>query len=96
MPLPAIVAVATKLGVEVGRYLVKKNGKKVLKEGAEKLLKKQIEKKQVAKFRDKVANKTNAQVAATYKRIGKTTQEMKNQNKQLKKVDSGLSIKKGK
>lgn len=44
MPLPAIVAVATKLGIEVTKYIIKKQGKKVLKEGAEKQLKKQVAK----------------------------------------------------
>ena len=44
MPLPAIVAVATKLGIEVAKYIIKKQGKKVLKEGAEKQLKKRVAK----------------------------------------------------
>ena len=32
MALPLIVAVATKLGIEVGKYIIKKEGKKVLKD----------------------------------------------------------------
>tara|TARA_R110002074_G_C12086610_1_gene623487 strand:- start:72 stop:494 length:423 start_codon:yes stop_codon:yes gene_type:complete len=52
MPLPAIVAVATKLGIEVAKYIIKKQGKKVLKEGAEKQLKKQVAKQTSQAKRD--------------------------------------------
>ena len=52
MALPVIVAVATKLGIEVAKYFIKKNGKKVLKEGAEKQLKKQVSKQTSQAKRD--------------------------------------------
>ena len=52
MPVPAIVAIATKLGIEVGKYFIKKNGKKALKEGAEKQLKKQVSKQTSQAKRD--------------------------------------------
>ena len=52
MALPAIVAIATKLGIEVSKYLIKKNGKKALKEGAEKQLKKQVSKQTSQAKRD--------------------------------------------
>ena len=45
MALPAIVAIAARLGIAVGSYLIKQGGKKVLKSGGEKALKKAIAKK---------------------------------------------------
>ena len=134
MPVPAIVAVATRLGIEVGKYLIKSKGKKVLKEGAEKQLKKAVAKKTSAakrrireESRDRLEighhphGKTSKQRKASVKRQQsnsrknqkfdskdlitaqgkkKTAKFLKeNRNRGFtskKKVDAGLSIKKGK
>jgi hypothetical protein len=138
MALPAIVAIATKLGIEVSKYLIKKNGKKALKEGAEKQLKKQVSKqtsqakrdiRRESRDRNEVGfrssdslQKTKPKVALRNKRRSES-QSRKNQSEDSKtlikaqgkkktakflkenrdrgftpkkKVDAGLSIKKGK
>ena len=52
MALPAIVAIAARLGIAVGSYLIKQGGKKVLKSGGEKALKKAVSKKTSEAKRD--------------------------------------------
>jgi negative regulator of sigma E activity len=51
MALPLIATVAAKLGIEVGKYVIKKAGKKVLKKGAADKLRKQVAAKKAKSYK---------------------------------------------
>tara|TARA_R110002051_G_C8345959_1_gene439234 strand:- start:74 stop:484 length:411 start_codon:yes stop_codon:yes gene_type:complete len=66
MPLPAIAVIATKLGIEVAKYLIKKEGKEVLKKGAATQLRNRIAAKAAKKSTKRTSRPpTKAQTDAT-------------------------------
>ena len=65
MALPLIVAAATKLGIEVAKYIVKKKGKKVLKDGA------------AGKLRKAVANKKKVDSGLSINKSKSNTEKSK-------------------
>ncbi len=69
MALPLIATVAAKLGIEVGKYIIKKAGQRVLKKGAADKLRKQVAAKEAkqANLRTSKAP-TKKQIEATKKR----------------------------
>ena len=66
MALPLIATVAAKLGIEVGKYIIKKAGKKVLKKGAADKLRKQVAAKEAKQANRRTSKApTKAQIEAT-------------------------------
>ena len=66
MALPLIATVAAKLGIEIGKYIIKKAGKKVLKKGAADKLRKQVAAKEAKQANRRTSKApTKAQIEAT-------------------------------
>tara|TARA_R110000744_G_C18932755_1_gene513352 strand:+ start:41 stop:481 length:441 start_codon:yes stop_codon:yes gene_type:complete len=96
MPLPAIAVIATKLGIEVAKYLIKKEGKKVLKKGAADKLRKQVAIKKAKSY--KVTPKsfkkkpmTEAQARHATRPQKKYETKLEIDGKKYKRTDSGGS-----
>ena len=66
MPLPVLAVIAARLGIAVGRYLIKKGGKEVLKKGAATTLRNRIAAKAAKKATKRTSRPpTKAQIEAT-------------------------------
>ena len=90
MPLPVLAVIAARLGIAVGRYLIKKGGKEVLKKGAAIQLRNRIAAKAAKKATKRTSRPpTKAQIEATKAR--NRSKETISRRKNVRNVAKGYT-----
>ena len=90
MPLPVLAVIAARLGIAVGRYLIKKGGKEVLKKGAATTLRNRIAAKAAKKATKRTSRPpTKAQIEATKAR--NRSKETISRRKNVRNVAKGYT-----